>query len=201
MAELQQTRYDKFIRRVANIVGAGAIVTETLQEVFPTIDVETQVGELMLLGGTQICFGGGLILGAAGEAGKAQLFNPVNSGKIITLTAVRATLTGTSIFRWGISSVTALTTHLQTQVLRDTRGLPPARPTGEIRVQSAVALAAGTNQVRLLSSVILQLQEENGVAVLLPGTGFEMGPSNNILTLNFSFSWRERTLEAAEINL
>ena len=63
------------------------------------------------------------------------------------------------------------------------------------------ALAAGTNQSRVLANTVLFLEDENGVAVLAPGGGFEIGSAAGVNTLFYSFYWRERPAEPSELKL
>jgi len=198
--EVQQTRWDRIIRRVSGSIGPGSRVSETISELFPMLDVERVPGELLLLGGTSICHGGGTIAGAAGEAPTAQLFNPLDSGNLVTLTAVRITCDAITTLRWG-TGVAVLGTAIGTQVFRDTRLILPALPVGQVRQRSAVALATATNQVVLPANTLLALKDPNDLAVLAPGTGFEIGSSVNTSRINYSFYWRERPAEQSELSL
>lgn len=198
--ELQQTRYDQIMRRVGGLIGPGSKVSEVLGELFPVVDVERIPGELLRLGGTFLGFGGASVTGAAGQSGRLQLFNPVGSGKIITVSHVDLGTQVTDVIRFGVTT-TALTTGVGTEVHRDLRSLPPLRPTGQIRTLSSVALAPATGQVRLLSNTSYRLSDDNSLAVLLPGSGFEVGNTAVAITVTAVFFWRERVLEASEINL
>ena len=198
MTQLQQNRYDQLLRRVGDLKGPNSKVSDVLSELFPMFDVENLPGELYRLGGILLCTGGGLITGAAGEAGRMQLFNPVDSGKIITITSFNLTTASTSVIRWGTTAV-ALTTGLGTETIRDTRGSLTERPTGQIRTESSVALADATAQVNLLSNTPLLIKDPNGISILGPGTGLEMGPETNAITLRISIYWRERVAEPSEL--
>ena len=198
--EIQQTRYDRLIRRVTGIIGPGSKVSQVITELFPMIDLENVPIELLRLGGTRVSFGGGTVLGVAGEAARAQLFNPVKSGHLVVITSVFFAAAQSSIVRWGTNNI-PLTTNLATQLFRDTRDVSPVRPIAEVRTQSSVALATGTNQTRLPAVTNFILQDPNGVIVLAPGTGFEIGSAVLNNKINFSFHWRERTAEPSELNV
>jgi len=198
--EVQQTRWDRIIRRVSGSIGPGSRISETISELFPMIDVERVPGELLLLGGTAMCHGGGAILSIAGQSPTGQLFNPAESGHLITITGVYAALTKVTTIRWG-TVVTQRLPVISTQVFRDMRRLPPALPVGQVSQQSAVAQASGTNQTRVLANTNLKLEDRNGIAVLPPGTGFEIGSESDSDTLRYSFYWRERPAEQSELSL
>jgi len=100
--EIQQTRYDRLIRRVAGIIGPGSKVSEVLTELFPVLDVESVPSELLILAGTNTCFGGGQFQAMAGQSPKMGLFNPADSNTILVLTHVYvSTDTGNQNIRWG----------------------------------------------------------------------------------------------------
>ncbi len=197
--EVQQTRWDRIIRRVSNSIGPGSRVSETLSELFPVLDVELVPGELLRLGGTQLCFGGTSISGAAGTAGRAVIFNPAGSGQLVTISQINFGVSGDSSIRWGITL--AEQTVIATQRFRDTRDLLPSLPVARISQVAEVALANGTGQTRAAANVGQQLHDPNGIVVLAPGTGFEIGPGVNNLAFNVCFWWRERPAEESELSL
>lgn len=176
------------------------MVNDALSELFPMIDVERVPGELLLLMGTRIGHGGGALVGAAGEAPKCMLFNPVDSGLLVTLTQILFSCQTTVTVRMAIQTVPHASS-IATQILRDSRNLPPNLPTAQILQESAVALADATVQTRLLANTPLQISDENSLAVLAPGSGFEIGTNAFASSIHFSFWWRERAAEPAEVNL
>jgi len=198
--EIQQNRYDQLLRRVGGLIGPGAKVAEVLSELFPMFDVENVPGELLILGGTRICIGGGSITSAAAEAPRMQLFNPVDSGNLITLTSLIVSRAALGIIRFGPVTV-PLATGIGTETFRDMRLALQDRPVGEIRTESSVALADATGQFRIPDSVPYTLEDENGVVVLPPGTGFEIGLASLQATIFTSWFWRERVAEPSELNL
>jgi len=198
--EVQQTRWDRIIRRASGSIGPGSRVGETLSELFPVLDVERVPGELLLLGGTGIAHGGGQIASIISTAPTAQLFNPVGSGSLITITRVSVTFSATTSVAWG-TTIAARGTIIATQVFRDMRRVLPALPVGQVRQEAVVAGASGTNQARSPGSTAYIIQDDNGVAVLAPGSGFEIGGAIGVNTLFYSFYWRERPAEEAELSL
>ena len=202
MSEIQIGRYDALLRRVADLKGPGSKVNDVLEELFPCFNVEELPAELYILAQTDLCFGGGRTDGIVAQAGRAQLFNPEGSGKILTITQVGFAVGSLGTTRWGRRD-TPLTTELQTQLFRDTRKAPgPALtlPVGQIRIQTSVALANATGQTFVPSVTPFTLEDENGVMVLGPNTGFEIGTDATNQQANFYFYWRERVAEPSEIN-
>jgi len=197
--EIQQNRYDQTLRRVAGMIGPGSKVSEVLSELFPMFDVEPTAGELLLLGGYRTCFGGGTITGAAGEAPRAQLFNPADSSILITITKVQVSASTAVVMRYGRRDVQIAAT-IQTQIFRDFRQPVTPQPVGEVSQLSSLTQANATGQFLTAANVLNELTDANDVAVLAPNTGFEIGTNVNTSKLHYTFFWRERTAEPSELN-
>lgn len=200
MNELQQNRYDTLLRRVGGLIGPGSKAGEILGEVFPMLDVETDKGDLQLLGQTYSCMGGGEQTGAAGEAPRAQLINPANSGMLITITKVQIATLATATIRYGRRDI-PISATIATQIFRDFRVPIVNLPVGSIHEVSSVALANATGQFRLLGNTPYDLIDPNAVAILAPGTGFEIGTGTLVATIHYTFWWRERVAERSELNI
>jgi len=200
LSEIQQNRYDQLIRRVTGAVGPGSKVNEAITELFPMIDVENVPAELLFLAGTRICMGGGTLAATGGVAPKAQLFNPADSGFLITLTDIyAATLSGAVTWRWGPSAA-SFAGAIATEQFTDRRSDPAARPVGQVHQLNVAALANATNQTRFLNNDSLHINPKNDVCVLAPGTGFEIGIGTTNAALFYGFNWRERPAEQSELN-
>jgi len=199
-AELQQTRYDQLVRRVGGIIGPGSKVSEALSELFPVIDVEQVPGELLALGGTHICLGSATITADVGETGRIQLFNPVASGKLISVSSVIVAGGASQQIRYA-TSIVALTDGLGTEVFRDRRLSAASRPSGQIRSDSTVALTDANGQFRIIANTPFLLHDKNSLAVLPPGTGFEFGTVTTAQTHSATFNWRERVALESELLL
>jgi len=202
MAELQQNRYDKLIRRVGGIIGPGSMVAEAITELFPMIDVENVPGELLALMGTRIAFARGDVLSGAAVRPQIQLFNPVGSATIITVTNMFVSALVLNEISWALSN-TAMTSLSARGSLRDTRLRDPAanRSVGEIRFQTTAVPVGGANAIVLLANTTFNISDPNGICVLSPGFGLDVEAIVGASRLIASFSWRERTLETSEINL
>jgi len=198
--EIQQNRYDQLLRRVAGIIGPGSKVSQVITELFPMIDVENVPSELLLLAGTRICMGGGTTAGVVGQSGRAQLFNPLGSGALITLTDIFVSGTSTTTVRWGRSNV-SFAARITTEVFTDFRNDVGSRPIGQIHQDTSVALATATNQTRILVNVNLHIQPKNDICVLSPGFGFEIGLATQNTAFLFGFNWRERAAQPSELEI
>lgn len=199
-SEIQQTRYDRLVRRVANIIGPGSKVGEVIGDLFPMIDVENLPGELYRLMGTQLVFGGGTITGAVGEVPVAQLFNPADSNTLITCTGFHVASPFDGTLRYGRDNF-VLGTIIGTQSVRDTRANINEASVGVIAQESRVALAPGTMQARTLANNNVFISDPNGVIVLAPGTGLTIGTILATDQIFYGFFWRERPAQQSELNV
>ena len=199
MTEIQQGRYDALLRRVADLKGPGSKVNDVLEELFPCFNVEELPAELYRLANIDLCMGGGRADGGIGTSGRGQIFNPAGSGKILTVTQAGWANSNTGFIRWGRRD-TPLTGNLSTQIFVDVRHPLGNLPTGQIRNQASVAQANANGQTKILGNTPFTLTNENGIAVLTEGTGFEIGTDLQFETSNFYFYWRERVAEPSEVN-
>jgi len=199
-SEIQQNRYDQLIRRVAGIVGPGSKVAEALTELFPTFEVENVPGELLALGGTKLCCGAARNAAVAGQKTRIQLFNPVDSGHIITVTHVAVFAEAVSEFVNHAVRQIPLTTITSLERFRDGRFPTPGRPVGQIRLEFSVAQTDPDQILSIVNTTTLFLDDPNSLAVLPPGSGYEFGCQTNNISLVTAFRWRERPAEQSELN-
>jgi len=197
VTELQQNRYDQLLRRVGDLKGPGSKVNDVLQELFPTLDVENVPGELLLLMGTRIGWAGAAKAATAGKAAGIQLFNPAESGHLISISTVFLSCPSTTGFSWGTTTST-LATNTGIPKLRDSRNEGGSRGVAELRTSpDAVALSSGA--VRVSTNDTFMLTDGNSFCILAPGTGLNMTGEND-KTISVSFFYRERIAEPSEIN-
>ena len=197
--EVQQTRWDRIIRRASGSIGPGSRVSETLSELFPVLDVERVPGELLLLGGTQVAMGASFTAAAVALIPGSMVRNPGGSGNLITITQVA--IASGSVQR-GVAGVTLNTFPTAgVQTIRDTRRGPAGKPVGQ--VLSDNALVPGPIFFRFLLDGVTTfvLKDDNGVAVLAPGTAFAVGGTTANTDLSVGWMWRERPAEESELSL
>lgn len=196
--EVQQTRWDRLIRRVSGSIGPGSRVSETISELFPVLDVERVPGELLFLGGIKISMGSALLFGSAGETSKIQLFNPADSGNIIAISRVVVTTSSTNTLRAAVNQA-ALPDAVGNESLRDTRVGNAVLPVGQILTEQVVAGVTQSWTWKQLGNVPFIIEDDNSVAVLAENTGFTVGTTAQNQELHVSFFWRERPAEPSEL--
>lgn len=188
------------MRRTGDLKGPGSKVSEVLTELFPVMDVERVPGELLILMGTDLCAGQATLTGNAGERPFIGLFNPADSGKLLTVTTVLVSTDVTTTIVFGTTE-TALTTLDNSQLFRDVRKPFNSLPTGQIRRQSIPALPVTQGRLRLAADTTAELSDENGLYVLPSGSGLTFANLNVATLLETTFLWRERAAEPSELNI
>jgi hypothetical protein len=163
------------------------------------IDVERVPGELLLLGGTQLCMGFSFTVATVAEFSQSMVRNPGGSGALITIeqaaifsSAAQITILGPTTNTYSVAGV---------QTVRDTRRGPAGIPVG--RVLSDSLLVAGADffraQINGIDSLILK--DRNSLAVLAPGTAFSISAGAANTNLTVAWLWRERPAEVSELSL
>lgn len=197
--EVQQTRWDRLIRRVSGSIGPGSRVSETISELFPVIDVERVPGELLLLSGTALCHGSGAVTGAVGEIPNLILFNPPDSEHLITITqiAVEADVAGRIRCSLSLSTSGAA---LDTQRFREGRLVTATtRPVGQVRSLSNPSQIEQQVNFDILANVSTFFSDENGLAILSPDTKYSVATVTIASTIRVTFWWRERPAQVSEL--
>ncbi len=199
MTEIQQNRYDQLVRRIANIVSPGSMVGDALNELFPTIEVETLNAELSLLLSWRLGFASQNKLAVAANLNHIQLFNPVGSSHIVVIERIDIRVDADQFVNYALSNL-ALTNNTSNHALRDTReGILPL-PIAQLRDVTQVAGIASFGLTFVQTNIIQTLQDKRGLFVLAPGTGVTFATTALNTGLMCSLLWRERVAEPAELN-
>jgi len=199
VTEIQQNRWDRLVRRAANIVGGGSQVNDTLNELFPVIDVETLRAELSLLSGTRLGFGGTSQAALAANNSHSQLFNPVNSGAIITLERIDLSTTIGQLIEYGLATV-PLMNFTANHALRDTREGILTQPVGQVRDVQQPGSLPTLGMLFATTDTNVTFEGQRGLFVLAPGTGLTLSTTTVNSTFRVTWLWRERAVEPAELN-
>jgi len=198
VSELQQNRYDQLLRRIGDLKGAGSKVSEVLEDLFPTIEVENVPSELLALSGWRLAWQSTERPASVGDQSASQMFNPADSGVImsVTLIGLRVSVTGNFVQMQIVD--TPLTTASTNGLFRDSRFGVPRSTVAEFRSEDGVPTGGGPRL--LVTSGQLLLLDPNGIAVLTPGSGLQVGTVNLNTQLTVNYFWRERVAEPSELN-
>jgi len=199
VTEIQQNRWDQLIRRAANVVGGASQVNDTLNELFPVIDVERVPGELLALSGMRLCWAGTQLVASPAEFNHHQIFNPVDSGALIVITQVDMFALTTTSFRF-TNGIAVLATLAGNERRRDTRQGIDADVLGQNRTDQSAVSGGLDFRIRAVASGSVNVKDDNGIAILFPGTGLTITADTTNIISAVHFMWRERTFEPAEVN-
>lgn len=199
MSRIQQGRYDRLLRRVADLKGPGSKVNDALEELFPVIDVENVPAELYALNGWQLGFGGVVKVASAGNNNIIQLFNPVGSNHFIVPTRIIISTNSVQNIEYGTDSG-PLANSTNTSFPRDTRRGISNRLVGQLRDVSQPGSLPPAGTILIPSNRNFDLHDLDGIFVLAPGTGIDIGTTSLNTQLIATFHWRERVAEPSELS-
>lgn len=197
--QLNQSRYDQLLRRVGDLKGPGSKVSTVLEDVFPVIELENVPIELLLLMGTRVAFGQRTSAGVLVDQQRIQLFNPLGSQQLGTITSVHIRSDTAQEILYGISAL-ALEIDPATQRFRDSRLGLSNRPVCEIRFDGDTATTPVQASVFVEADVDLHLWDPKGIAVLSEDFGLTFTTTTLNTLLSVSILWQERVAEPSELN-
>ena len=179
-------------------MGGGSKLTESLTELFPTMDLENLPAELLLLAGWRTAFTTKTMTALAGQTSRAALFNPAGSGLIVVVSDVY--LDGSAQLPVAYTTtLTALTDDSFSGAPRDARDGVVVNTGAKVsQQQSGNTVQRG--RIFLVPFTGFHHTSKNGIAVLGPGTGLEYGTVDDNRDLNITFHWRERAALSSELN-
>jgi len=199
VGRIQQARYDHLLRRTGAQVGPDSKVGNALEDLFPTLEVENCPIELLRAVGWRMGMGLVDVTAAVGTVNVHDLFNPEGSRHLVVLTRVIITVQGsTGTINWGLSN-TQLSGVINTSVERDTRLSTTAETVAQISRQDNGGTPINGGIFALLNTQF-NLEDQNGIAVLAPGSGFRVAVPATGKRMLTSWFWRERVAEPEELN-
>jgi len=197
VGRLQTGRLENFIRRWGSIKGGGSLLSETLGEVFPVLDLENLSPENYLPAGWTPFFGFTTVVGVAAQLQGASLINPAASGNIIVVDLIVARVAAAANFTLGNSL--PLFTPILNATSRDTRELSPL---GGARIGANANVGAAETGLlyRQAGGLDREIILPHGTGILAPGTQIAVVGSTVNNTLNVGFSGRIRVAEPSELS-
>ena len=197
MSRIQTARLENLIRRWASIKGPGSVLSETLGDVFPILDLENLTPENFLPAGWTPFFGFINVVGVAAQLAGASLINPADSGNIIVVDKIWVQRETAGQFNVG--TTLPLFTLAAGTTTRDTRA---ANAVGAARLGANANVGAAESGLRIneVAGVFREVELPHGIAVLAPGTQLAVVSETVNDNLSVSFSGRVRSAESSELS-
>jgi len=197
MGRLQTARLENFIRRWGSIKGEGSILSETLGDVFPVLDLENLTAENFLPAGWTPFWGFLGVPGVAAQLQGASLINPANSGNIVVVEQITVRANSSENVTIG-TSLPLFTPAINVQA-RDTRA-PQFTGGARIGGNNNVGAAETALIFRPVGGVTETIEVPNALAVLAPGTQLAVVGADVNVTINVGFTGRLRLAEPSELS-
>jgi len=198
MGRLQTGRLENLIRRWGSIKGGGSVLSETLGDVFPILDLEKLPPELLLLAGIHTWSGVLADTGAAGQNAGIQVVNRANSGIIMVVTRLSIRSSTAQSVTYG--TVNGLLTGSSIGLRnRDTRDGLLISQWGSLQSDDTSNTEFFGN-IRLAINVDRVLEVPNGIAVLSPGNQFTVSTTTNATFMSVGFQGYSRLAEPSELS-
>lgn len=198
--QIQQNRYDQLLRRIADLKGPGSKVSEVLTELFPVLDVERVPAELLAAMGTRLAWGRVISPAVAARFSRCQLFNPIGSGKLVTITSIGLRSDTNQIVELGLLAV-ALANQSAVGGHRDGRFQLVTGVTAQLRADDNAAVSPAIYRLTATTLPVGFFTDSNDIAVLPPGVGLVASAVTANTSLTCSFLWRERQGEPSELSI
>jgi len=197
MGRLQTGRLENFVRRWGSIKGGGSVLSETLGDVFPILDLENLTTENQLPAGWRLYWGFINVTAVAAQLAGASLVNPADSGNLVVVEHLHVRRQTTGIITIGTNL--PLFALAAGTISRDTRG---PGPIGDVRIGANTNVGASGSgfSLRIGSADDTIVTLPNGLVCLAPGTQLAVvnGTVNDDIFM--SFAGRVRLAESSELS-
>lgn len=198
MGRLQTGRLENLIRRWGSIKGGGSVLSETLGDVFPILDLENLPPELLLTAGISMIAGTGTVTGGVGQLGAVQLVNPTGTNAILTLTKFHVKTAAVQGIACGLT--TDLLSPLINSRNMDSRSAVTFNAAARIAVSANAAGSLGDFVVDTEATIDREVTIPHGIAVITPGNAFRLTASATNTLLRVSFFGYVRQAEPSELS-
>lgn len=197
MGRLQTGRLENLIRRWGSIKGGGSILSETLGDVFPVLDLENLPPELRFPAGISMISGGASVTGAVGKLGALGITNRPDSGMILTITKINVKTAAIQAISFGLRSFTSPVINARNMDSREAQNF-----------NGSVAMFATTDGTGSLGNFVLDTQAgidrevtiPHGICVLAPNSAFQVTASITNTLLRVMFFGYVRLAEPSELS-
>jgi len=198
MGRLQTARLENFIRRWGSIKGEGSVLSETLGDVFPTLDLENLTPEAQLPAGWSLVHRFATTTGVAAQLSGVSVINPLGSGQIGVIYQALIVSEKTQNLTYGVGL--PLFTSISSFENQDTRQANIFNPNLRMGGNANVGAAETGGLFRVTGNASFILTAPIALAVLAPGGQFSIVSATVDSNLTVSFWGRVRLAEPSELS-
>lgn len=198
MGRLQTARLENFVRRWGSIKGGGSVLSESLGDVFPVLDLENLTPENQLPAGWSLTQRFITVVGIAAQLTGVSVINPADSGAIVVVDKILVQSNTSQNFTYGVDL--PLFTVVTTFQNQDTRSSNQQNGSMVMGGNANVGAAFGGGFFRALANVTFILEAPNGLAVLAPGGQFGVAGATVQTNITMSAFGRVRLAEPSELS-
>jgi len=196
MSTIQTPRYEQFTKRLLRIVGGG-IMPRLQNDLSPVINIEDPADHALLFWkGHKLASASVSVPITAVRFGAAGLFNPLGSGRLITIETITLRSGGGNFVTFSLTQTRTLNV-LATLSFTDSRASLAAVPVGEIGEDDFAAVPA--NFFRVVASATTVFLRPS--IVLAPGVGLLLTNNTAATAWEANFTWLERDAETTELEV
>ena len=198
MGRIQTARLEAFIRRWASIKGGGSVLSDTLADVFPILDLERLTPENQLVAGWFVVSRFATVTGVAAQLSGVGVLNPADSNSIAVIDkiVIQSELAQNVTFGTDLASFGTPIAFQNS----DTRTRSQFNNNLQITGNANVAAAEGGGFLRAAANESVEFVTPNGLAILAPGGHFGVVSATVNSNLTVTFLGRTRTAEPSELN-
>ena len=197
MGRLQTGRLENLIRRWGSIKGPGSILSETLGDVFPILDLENLPAELLLPAGISLIATSGSATGGVAQLGGVQIQVPAAAGMIFTLTKFHVKTALVQAVSCGLRTPNAPAINSRNLDSRQVQNF-----NGGLRLLGLTNTAGETGNfiVDTQATIDREVTVPRGIAVLTPGGAFQVTASITNTLIRATFFGYLRLAEPSELS-
>ena len=200
MGRIQTGRLENLVRRWASIKGGGSVLSETLGEVFPVLDLENLTPENQLPAGWFLISGHNFETGGVAQNAGVQIANPADSGIIVVVEKIGIRTSPAQIVTFGSAQgIFPVISASVTPRNRDSRtgntfnGMTDLNATVNANTEFDA-------QLSVVSNITREYEVPHSLAVLGPNSAFSVVTTTNNTLLEINFVGRVRLAEPSELN-
>jgi len=197
MGRLQTGRLENLIRRWGSIKGGGSVLSETLGDVFPVLDLENLPPELLLPAGISMVSGSVSATGGVGDLGGVGILNLAGSGMILTLTKFHVKTAAVQGISCGLR--TPRTPDINTRNM-DSRSAQNFNGAARLFSEAATGGALGNFIIDTQADIDREVTVPHGICVLAPGGTFQLTASITNTLIRATFWAYLRLAEPSELS-